>query len=198
MADFGTVREDTRDGVYNSSGMKSSAKTHASTNQVVGTKPYMAPEYMLKVSWLVCSVCFIVRCQYLIIPLLLSKGHVSERTDAFSFGILIIELLISEHYRLDGHSEQMDVHPDTFPLEARALIDDENDDQARADAIAAKSYLLADTSCCWASSDEAKQAARALIDVAVKCVKGATRRSTPAQVLAELESSARACRVAAD
>jgi serine/threonine protein kinase len=59
VADFGTVREDTR----NSDGMlRTSVQTHASTRNIIGTSPYIAPEY-------------------------LRKGHVSEKTDAYALGV---------------------------------------------------------------------------------------------------------------
>ena len=61
VADFGTVRVDTR----NTDGkLRTSAQTHASTARVVGTKPYMPNEYT-------------------------RKGHVSEKTDSFAMGILV-------------------------------------------------------------------------------------------------------------
>ena len=44
--------------------------THHSTGIVVGTKPYMAPEY--------------------------SMGRVSEKTDTFAFGVVLCELLTGE------------------------------------------------------------------------------------------------------
>ena len=57
LADFGTVRawkrEDER--------LRTTVKTHASTENVVGTSPYMPAEYR-------------------------DRGHVSERTDAFAMG----------------------------------------------------------------------------------------------------------------
>ena len=97
----------------------------------------------------------------------------------------IIELLISESY---DHINNPQVFAHTFCLEARGMVDDEDNDTLGA-AIEAKSVRCARSS--WASSSEAGQAARMLTDVAIKCVKGATGRSTPAQVLAELEATGR-------
>ena len=156
LADFGTVREDTR----NSDGrLRTSQQTHASTANVIGTRPYIAPEYA-------------------------RKGHVSEKTDAYSMGVLIIELLISEYFVATDPG----VMAHTFCLEARELIDDEMDDTLAA-AIEAKSAGFAQ--CSWASSAEARQAAKALAAVAVKCTRGVTGRSTPEEVLPELERLAR-------
>ena len=90
-------------------------------------------------------------------------------------------MLISTTY-----SDSQDM-PHAITLEARGLYDDEGDSDLAA-AIEAK-YLDCASSC-WASSNEAKLAAKALTDVAVKCVKGASRRATPAEVLAELEAAA--------
>ena len=86
------------------------------------------------------------------------------------------------------HINNPQVFAHTFCLEARALVNDEDNDTLGA-AIEAKSVQCARSS--WASSSEAGQAARMLTDVAIKCVKGATGRSTPAQVLAELEAAGR-------
>ena len=96
----------------------------------------------------------------------------------------IIELLISESY---DHINDPQVFAHTFCLEARALVNDDYDTLGA--AIEAKSVQCARSS--WANGSEAGQAARMLTDVAIKCVKGATGRSTPAQVLAELEATER-------
>ena len=45
--------------------------THYSAREVVGTRPYQAPEYAI-------------------------QGHVSEKTDAFAFGVVLLELLTSK------------------------------------------------------------------------------------------------------
>jgi serine/threonine protein kinase len=50
--------------------MQTRMQTHASTNVIVGTKPYMPIEYI-------------------------TYGHVSEKLDSFSFGVVLIELLTS-------------------------------------------------------------------------------------------------------
>lgn len=73
VADFGTVRADNRAKVNDS--METCAAnlmTHAQTNMVIGTGPYMPTEYF-------------------------TKGHVSEKTDSFAFGIVLIELLTCAH-----------------------------------------------------------------------------------------------------
>ena len=116
-------------------------------------------------------------------PEYIKHGHVSEKTDAYSMGVLIIELLISEYFVATDPG----VMAHTFCLEARELIDDEMDDTLAA-AIEAKSAGFAQ--CSWASSAEARQAAKALAAVAVKCTRGAKKRCTPAEVLPELEAAA--------
>jgi len=69
VADFGTARMLPQ----LAAGMPTTARganlpTHHSTGIVVGTRPYMAPEYA-------------------------QLGHVSEKTDAFAYGVLLLELL---------------------------------------------------------------------------------------------------------
>ena len=64
VADFGTAREDGDKYRDDDGNYRTSAKTHASTKQIVGTSPYMPPEYV-------------------------RDGHVSEKTDAFALGILV-------------------------------------------------------------------------------------------------------------
>jgi serine/threonine protein kinase len=64
VADFGTVRKGVGSRTHAETG-----GTHAITRCVAGTRGYMAPEYM-------------------------ERGHVSEKTDAFAFGIVLLELLI--------------------------------------------------------------------------------------------------------
>jgi serine/threonine protein kinase len=78
LPDFGTARTDDR----NHDQLRTSAPTHAFTRQVAGTTPYMPSEYI-------------------------QNGHVSEKTDAFAFGILVIEVLTN-----------------LSPSEARTLVDD--------------------------------------------------------------------------
>ena len=71
VADFGIARTDDRDPHADLKHTEDYvAKTHAITERVIGTGPYMPPEYA-------------------------SMGHVSEKTDAFALGIVIFELLIS-------------------------------------------------------------------------------------------------------
>ena len=100
----------------------------------------------------------------------------------------IIELLISESYGADVPSH-------TFCYEAREMVDDIAPD-ALAAAIKAKTKATAGAtskpSCCWRSSSRSKQAAKALIEVALECVAAVSARSTPAQVLPKLEAAAAA------
>ena len=94
----------------------------------------------------------------------------------------IIELLIATAF---SGSQTM---PHAITLEARALYDERDDTpESLAGAIEAKAVNCANS--CWASSSEAKKAAKALTAVAVKCLKGAARRATPAEVLPELEAA---------
>ena len=110
----------------------------------------------------------------------------------------IIELLISESYGADVPSH-------TFCYEAREMVDDIATD-ALAAAIKAKTKAAAGAAgaaggggsnngqqaktSCWRSSSRAKQAAKALIEVALECVAAVSARSTPAQVLPKLEAAA--------
>jgi hypothetical protein len=149
VADFGTVRTDDRNknGIYSTRD-----KTHASTNMVVGTTPYMPAEYT-------------------------GRGHVSEKTDAFAMGIVIIELLISGAIKAE--------HAETFPLQAREKVDsaDPEDLSAELQALAARGG--------WAGSKDAQRAAKILADVAVSCTRGTTKRQKPAEVLGQLEAAHR-------
>ena len=151
LADFGTAREDTR----------ISDETHASTRQIVGTSPYVPPEY-------------------------LRRGQVSERTDAFALGVLIVELLVSEGYDIDDVATgRQDVR--VTCEDARVLVDDHmGDADALRAAIECLSSKCAGSS--WASSGAAKRAAAALTEVAINCVKGPASRSTPDDVLPQLEA----------
>ena len=60
VADFGTVREDFSSTQHDI--------THDCTKVIIGTFPYMAPEY-------------------------LNRGWVNEKTDAFAFGVIAMELI---------------------------------------------------------------------------------------------------------
>ena len=63
LADFGTVRI-----AEPLAGAGTRAPTHVSTNTVVGTGPYMPPEYF-------------------------QAGRVSEKTDTYAYGVVLLELL---------------------------------------------------------------------------------------------------------
>jgi hypothetical protein len=106
----------------------------------------------------------------------IGSGHVSEKTDAFAMGIIIIELLIS------GAIETK--HPETFPLEAREMVNSEDpeDLSAKVQALSAMGG--------WTGSD-AQRAAKILADVAVSCTRGTTKRQNPAQVLGQLKAAHR-------
>ena len=95
----------------------------------------------------------------------------------------MIELLISESF----DPNDPNLYPHMFTYEARELVDDFDGEQCAAQ-IEARSIKCAGSS--WASSAQAKHTAKALIDVAMKCVSGAAGRSTPAEVLPELEAAA--------
>ena len=111
VADFGTVREDVR--ARENSALPSGThnrKTHGSTKNIIGTMPYMPTEYFM-------------------------MGHVSEKTDAFSLGILLIELFtntspkdargVIEHAETDLISTAMKQHPGTFELGIPSQVLDE-------------------------------------------------------------------------
>lgn len=100
----------------------------------------------------------------------LRQGHVSEKTDAFAMGILIAELLISHAFR------DTPCMPHTITLHARGMVDDEDTLEGLRTAIEAKSIHLPDS--CWGSGDDAKRAAGMLVEVAIKCVKGPSKRSS--------------------
>ncbi len=106
----------------------------------------------------------------------------------------IIELLISEAY---DHVNDPTVLPHTFCLQARGLVDEADTPEELAAAIKAKykheaaggsgTRTVGTTG--WRSSSKAKEAAKVLTGVAVKCIKGANKRSSPAKVLPELEAA---------
>ena len=65
VADFGTARMAPQLAMNLTHG---GGKTHHSTGVIVGTKPYMPAEYLM-------------------------AGHISEKTDTFAFGVVLLELL---------------------------------------------------------------------------------------------------------
>jgi hypothetical protein len=107
----------------------------------------------------------------------------SFRTNLPGHQIVLIELLISPSFA----GRQCMPHDLTF--DARGMVDDECGEEDLRAAIEAKSLNCAHS--CWVGSEGAKQAAKLLTAVAVKCVRGAAKRCTPAEVLAELEAAAR-------
>jgi hypothetical protein len=102
------------------------------------------------------------------------RGHVSEKTDAFAMGIVIIELLIS------GSIETKIA--EKFPLKARDMVDGKD----AADLSAAIQSMAVGSG--WAD-DYATRAAKILIDVAVSCTGRTEKRQTPTMVLRRIESA---------
>ena len=150
IADFGIARTDDRDphpDLAHTEGHV--AKTHAITQRVVGTGPYMPQEYS-------------------------GRGHVSEKTDAFALGIVIVELLISGAIETE--------YPEAFPLKARELVDSE-DAGPLSDAVLAMA-----TKGGWAGGN-GLLAAKVLTDIAISCTRVTSMRQTPAQVLPKLEAA---------
>jgi serine/threonine protein kinase len=103
LADFGTVRPDDlrlKQGISTGAKLRTDGKTHAVTTRVVGTGPYMPPEYA-------------------------GLGHVSAKTDAFAMGIVIIELLIAraiEVEHIDDYPLKARVLVDTEDYETLSAV----------------------------------------------------------------------------
>jgi serine/threonine protein kinase len=95
VADFGTSRVNTE---QQAGILRTRELTHASTHQVCGTSVYMPPEYM-------------------------TRGQVSCRTDAFAFGIVMIELMAS----LTPTAVRTDIIDDAIFDEIPALIQEFHD-----------------------------------------------------------------------
>jgi serine/threonine protein kinase len=152
VADFGTVRAShmrIMEGLTTDGKLKTDGKTHAVTGHVVGTGPYMPWEYA-------------------------GFGHVSEKTDAFAMGIVVIELLI--------FGSMPNAAPEDFPFKARDLVNTE-------DAADLSALLQARAvSSGWAEGN-AKRAAEILADVAVVCTQKTGKRQTPTEVMSQLESA---------
>ena len=90
----------------------------------------------------------------------LQSGHVSEKTDSFAFGIMVVEMLANINC-----------------LQARDLVDKhEKDTLPQALEEAAKGR--------WP-----KKTAEILSSIATTCTRGTMTRTTPAQVLAQVESA---------
>jgi serine/threonine protein kinase len=135
VADFGTAREDDRNA---GNQLRTSAMTHAFTRQVAGTTPYMPNEYI-------------------------QNGHVSEKTDAFAFGILVIEVLTN-----------------LKPIEARTLVDDH---EITTLPGVLNRYAVQGG---WPT-----RAAQLLSEVGTSCTRGTKSRATVAGVMAQVEAASK-------
>jgi hypothetical protein len=118
---------------------------------------------------------------------------VSEKTDSFAFGIVLVELLISTGVIVDGKA-QSDAAQIT--LNARDLVDTEGElSLSQAVQTLALSGGWAPTAVGLEERKQREQAVetcRVLSDVAALCIANSGRRKIPAQVLASLEKAARA------
>jgi serine/threonine protein kinase len=152
VAGFSTVRASQMritDKLTTDGKLKTDGKDHATTRQVVGTGPYMP-------------------CKYA------GSGHVSEKTDAFAMGIVIIELLIS--------SSIQTADPEEFSFKARDMVDSKD----VADLSVAIGAMAAGG--CWAGA-RALRAAKILTSAAVSCTSRTEKRQTPAVVLGQIEEA---------
>jgi hypothetical protein len=107
-----------------------------------------------------------------------NSGHVSEKTDAFAMGIIIIELLIGMGLRHENERTS------DVTLQARAMVDTEGSEGL---GKAAQAKVL-EAGSCWAQG-KGRQASKILIEVAASLVGPTGVRKTPAQVLGELEKA---------
>jgi hypothetical protein len=92
----------------------------------------------------------------------IQNGHVSEKTDAFAFGILVIEVLTN-----------------LSPSKARTLVDDH---EITTLPSMLKNYAK--------QGGWPKQAAQLLSEVATSCTRGTKTRATVADVTAQVETAA--------
>jgi serine/threonine protein kinase len=151
IADFGTAREfDPRAPVSSARPQLQTFSfgiTHANlTENVVGTYPYMANEY-------------------------LEEGRVSEKTDAFAMGIVLIELLTG----MDS-------------MDARGLAETEGQENIAAATFDLARRMHVGTT---VAEDGAIQAAKVLGEIAAFCIAALQQRKAPAQLLPRVEEAYR-------
>ena len=103
----------------------------------------------------------------------------SEKTDAFAFGVILVELLISGAAKGASLPSRTDKN---VALEARTLVDTEGE-MSLSQVVEAKALTTG-----W-EKDSAKEVARVLCDVAASCIANTGRRQIPAQVLPLIEQA---------
>jgi hypothetical protein len=91
----------------------------------------------------------------------LQSGHVSEKTDSFAFGIMVVEMLANINC-----------------LEARDLVDQHE--------VNTLPQILEDLA---AQGGWPEKTAEILSNIATMCTRGTATRTTPARVLAQIESA---------
>jgi hypothetical protein len=104
-----------------------------------------------------------------------SSGFVSEKTDAFALGIVLVELLTANTKVIDRTAVEI-------TLDARSLVDIEGD-------LTLSAVLEARARDAGWTGAAAEQAAKELSGVAASCIGNTSRRQTPSQVLPLLEAA---------
>jgi hypothetical protein len=136
VADFGTARADDHNKGESLAASGLSSNTHAFTKMVVGTTAYMPVEYI-------------------------QLGHFSEKTDAFAFGIIVIEMLVRVNC-----------------VQARAFVDEHEGDGLL--------QVLKERA---QQGGWPRDAAVAMSNVAFSCTRRTKARATPAELLGQIESA---------